>query len=59
MTEFSCIDNVIFVLYQACLNGEITRSEFEKSKEIVKRATPYTTTDILNMTAKIIPRKDR
>ena len=55
MTSFACIENVIFVLYQACLRGEITQSEFEKSKEIVKRAKHYTTTDILHMTAKIIP----
>lgn len=31
-------ENVIFVLYQSALNGEITQSEFFKVKEIVKRA---------------------
>ena len=32
--------NVIFELYKACLDGEITKSEFLKAKEIVSRCRP-------------------
>ncbi len=58
MTAFASIDNVIFVFYQAALSGEISKDEFAKAKEIIKRARPYTTSDILDMTAKLVHAKD-
>lgn len=31
---------VVFQLYRACLNGEITKEEFIRTKDIVRRAVP-------------------
>lgn len=32
--------NVIYEFYKAAMNGEITKSEFFKAKEIISRARP-------------------
>ena len=37
-SELVILSNVIFELYKAALNGEITQDEFVKVKRIVKRA---------------------
>ena len=37
-SELGILSNVIFELYKAALNGEITQDEFVKVKRIVKRA---------------------
>lgn len=58
MTAFASIDNVIFVFYQAALSGEISKDEFLKAKEIIKRTTLYTTSDILDMTARLVHAKE-
>ena len=36
--ELVSLSNIIFELYKAALNGEITQDEFVKVKRIVKRA---------------------
>lgn len=51
MTKFISVDNAIFVLYSACLNGEIPLQDFLRSKEIIKRAKQYTASDILDIDA--------
>lgn len=45
--DFVCRQNVIFELYKACLDGEITKDEFLKVKAIVNRAVPVEEETIL------------
>ena len=51
MTKFISVDNAIFVLYSACINGELPLQEFLRSKEIIKRAKQYTASEILDIDA--------
>lgn len=46
---FLAQSNVVFVFYQAALNGEITKDDFFRAKEIIRRATPYTTAEIAKL----------
>lgn len=46
MIDFVCRQNVEWEFYRASLNGEITREEFFKAREIIKRATQRTSDEI-------------
>lgn len=39
--KFVSYENAVFVFYMASLNGEITKEEFFKVKEILKRCKVY------------------
>lgn len=49
MTTYYAKDNVIFTLYKAALNGEITYGEFLKTKEIVKKSKEYQIEEITKL----------
>lgn len=46
LDDFVYRGNVMYEFYKAALNGEITRAEFFKAKEIIKRASPITSKEI-------------